>query len=394
MAGITNREVKVKNVDEEIKYEPALFNLEYADIYCNTDELESIDRARYIKVLIAAFEREVNDAHLKQSLVKNVFDQCLEDIDEVLSGGADDAFTINDQIDLIHLATLSLTELDDLPPLMYLEYTEKVLKWLARFGPSEIFGKLDKQAGSNHHIAEKICSCIAVVEASFRPVPEAMSIYGKLSKIIDRTSDADARGCLIRLAASTVCTEEECESVAQLIQAAIDSPSEDLIIHGIRAAAIFLDRFGDDAGLDGDVLEKDIPNAGQRECGVSKANIDRACRDIFEFVRAPEGEEKVPGVKITDDIDYVVEGFAKQETLQCAQRVYGGSLVLNFQRTRNGIFRISQKALGYNKGHRDRALGVSKSMESLSRERARRDQAKERAAARDHRRQLDEQQFE
>ena len=140
MAGITNREVKVQNTDEEIKYHFGNI-LEDAEKYLDVTDVASIDRARYLPVLIAHFERDHRE--LNQECVTKLFEQCLADIDEVLTGSDDDAFTISDQVRLVHLAALAFTEMTDLPQLTYVEYTDKVLKWLARFGPTEIFGKLE-----------------------------------------------------------------------------------------------------------------------------------------------------------------------------------------------------------------------------------------------------------
>lgn len=365
---MNQRESKKVAQDETIKYSPNSAD-EYLENYLST-ELDSIDRARYIEPLIAHFERSRSELSAEK-FATPVFEQAMADLEEA----DQDSFTLADLINLIVLSALCITEMGDQPQMMYHDWCGTVFKFLHR----------ERDVFNNSADVDKICSCIGVVEATFRPVPESMSIYGQIAKLIDRTKEAAARGYLLRLASIVCCTQDECEALAVLINDAIESPSEELIIHAIRAAAIFLDRFGDDSGLDSDVLEKEIPSAGQRECGVSKANIDRECRDVWEYVRSDDGEDHLPKNKLVEDIDHMVEGFAAQEVLRFCQRVFIGNVANNFQRTRNGVFRIAQRALGYNKQHRDRALGVSKSHEQMSRDRARKDKDKERSAARETR---------
>lgn len=373
MAGIIQREKRATVKDETIKYHASSFH-EYIDNYCSV-ELEAIDRFRYVEVLIDHFER----CHTKinEEDVRRIFEQTEADIDELVDGGDEAAFTLENVVNLIQLSTLAYLELDDQPPAVYNQWTMRLFKWLSR----------ERDLYADAVLLEKVCSCIAVVEASCRPLPTTMSVYGSLSKIIDRVKDTNARGLLLRLATSIIAnTEEERTSVAALIADAIASPAEELIIHGIRAAAIFLDRFGDEAGLDSEILEGEIPSAGQRECGVSKANIDRESRDVWAFVRSEGDDDGVkPREKLIDDIDHLVEGFAANEILRNLQRALNGSVANAFRRTRNSAFRIAQRALGYKKDHRDRAFGKGKHEEHRERDEKQKDHDKERSVARKNR---------
>lgn len=372
MAGMNQRESKIVQHDEIIKYTGAGVFDEHSANFTST-ELETIDRLRYVASLVAHFERSRSE--VAPSDAERIYEQCMTDIREGTDLGDDgeNGFTLEAVVALVHLSTLCISELPNQPALQFHEWTETIFKWLGR--ERELFHKT--------HFVETVCSCIAVVEAGFRPVPESMSIYPRLAKLVDRTKEAGARGFLLRLASIVASGQPERESLALLITDAIHSPSEELIIHGIRAAAIFLDRFGDDSGFDSGVLEEDIPSAGQRECGVSKANIDRECRDVWEFVRNDDGQP--PRLPLVDDIDFVVEGFAAQEILRCCHHVFTASIVGNFKRTRNGVFRISQRALGYDKPHRDRAHGISKSQQQHDRDKAHTLKDKERSEARKHR---------
>jgi hypothetical protein len=319
----------------------------------------------YVDAVRTHFVRSRNTSQLSDAVCTQIFERAMEFFENDADG-----LTMEQLSDLVHLSALCILEADDMAPETFEKWQSLVLKWALR----------DQELRKSPEHAERLCACVAAVYSTFVPVADTVSSIKLLLPIIKGTVDASCRGQFIKLAAQ-VAHPAEAQQIAPLIREALLAPAEELVVLAVRTSAIFLDRFAGDAGLEPDVLEQlAIPTASQRECGVSKASIERRCRDVYEYIRSEE--ERRPQQKIVDTVDFAADRFDHVEILQQLTKVYTSGVEGPFGRTRNGIFRICRRALGMKHNARDRAVGVSVHTEHLAREQVHRVRDKERASDR------------
>jgi hypothetical protein len=299
MAQMNAREARHRPVSDAIKYDDMDAG-GWTEQFC--DDSQSLgERAKYIPVLQQLFTRETRlcDPRLCEQLLDAGF-AAMDELGELASERQLELFLLLAQCLLQPKAAF------DEP--RFAELAGSAITFLLRDRV------LREDSGAMNRLLSSLALCAGVSQA------RTCEYFTPLVRLADATRDAASRGLVLRFGAQVAASTQDQVALAPLIATALESPSEALLISAIRAAAVFLERFGDASPLDASLLEVDYPTPAQVAAGVSRGAVARECGDVLSFVHSDSGAKPSTCITLVGPSwarpELVVTGFFNIEILR------------------------------------------------------------------------------